>query len=85
MLMKKMMRYKDFYGTIEYSLDDNIFYGKVIGINGLISYEGKIPEELTKDFNEIVYEYLEDCKSQGIKPQKLKTDKENNRMILIYN
>lgn len=34
MLMKKMMRYKDFYGTIEYSLDDNIFYGKVIGING---------------------------------------------------
>ena len=28
MLMKKMMRYKDFYGTIEYSLDDNIFYGK---------------------------------------------------------
>lgn len=55
MPMKKMMRYKDFYGTIEYSLDDNIFYGKVIGINGLISYEGKILEELIKDFNEIVY------------------------------
>ena len=59
MLMKKMMRYKDFYGTIEYFLDDNIFYGKVIGINGLISYEGKILEELIKDFNEIVYA---DCK-----------------------
>ena len=72
MLMKKMMRYKDFYGTIEYSLNDNIFYEKVIGINGLISYEGKILEELIKDFNEIVYEYLEDCKFQGIKPQKLK-------------
>ena len=55
MLMKKMMRYKDFYWTIEYFLDDNIFYGKVIGINGLISYEGKILEELIKDFNEIVY------------------------------
>ena len=66
------MRYKDFYGTIEYSLNDNIFYEKVIGINGLISYEGKILEELIKDFNEIVYEYLEDCKFQGIKPQKLK-------------
>lgn len=75
MLMKKMMRYKDFYGTIEYSLDDNIFYGKVIGINELILYEGKILEELIKDFNEIVYEYLEDCKSQGIKPQKLKRTK----------
>lgn len=70
MLMKKMMRYKDFYGTIEYSLDDNIFYGKVIGINGVISYEGKTLEELIKDFNEIVYEYLEDCK-----PQKLKRTK----------
>ena len=66
MLMKKMMRYKDFYGTIEYSLDDNIFYGKVIGINGLISYEVKTLEELIKDFNEIVYEYLEDCKSQRL-------------------
>ncbi|MDY5290490.1 MAG: DNA repair protein [Ligilactobacillus salivarius] len=73
--MKKMMRYKDFYGTIEYFLDDNIFYGKVIGINGLISYEGKILEELIKDCNEIVYEYLEDCKSQGIKPRKLKRTK----------
>ena len=66
------MRYKDFYGTIEYSLDDNIFYGKVIGINGVISYEGKTLEELIKDCNGIVYEYLEDCKSQGTKPQKLK-------------
>ena len=32
-------------------------------------------EELIKDCNEIVYEYLEDCKSQGIKPQKLKRTK----------
>ena len=41
----------------------------------VISYEGKTLEELIKDCNEIVYEYLEDCKSQGIKPQKLKRTK----------
>lgn len=68
--MKKELSYKDYYGTVEYSLDDDILYGKVIGINGLLSYEGQTLDELRKDFESVVDEYLQDCESQGIKPQK---------------
>lgn len=37
--MKNLMKYQDYYGTVEYSAEDNILYGKVIGVDGLISYE----------------------------------------------
>ncbi|WP_297817724.1 type II toxin-antitoxin system HicB family antitoxin [uncultured Lactobacillus sp.] len=68
--MKKELSYKGYYGSVEYSLDDDILFGKVIGINGLLSYEGKTIDELRTDFQDVVDEYLEDCKIQGIKPQK---------------
>ena len=31
--MKELLHYKDYYGTIEASLEDNVLYGKVVGIN----------------------------------------------------
>ena len=36
-----LLNYKGYYGTVEISLEDNILFGKVLGINGLISYEAK--------------------------------------------
>ena len=65
--MKELLHYKNYYGTVEFSLDDNILYGKVVGI--LLSYEGTTLEELEKDFKGVVDEYLNDCQKRGIKPQ----------------
>lgn len=65
----KTLHYKDYYGTIEVSEEDNLLYGKVIGIRGLLSYEGKTVEELKKDFRGVVDEYIADCQKKGIKPQ----------------
>lgn len=31
----KMLHYKDYYGTVNISEEDNVLYGKVIGIKGL--------------------------------------------------
>jgi predicted HicB family RNase H-like nuclease len=42
-----------------------LFSGKVIGIQSLISYEGKTGKELKKDFQEAIDEYLEACKING--------------------
>lgn len=67
--MKELLHYKDYYGTIETSLEDNVLYGKVVGIRGLLSYEGTTLKELKKDFREVVDEYLNDCKEKDIKPQ----------------
>ena len=63
------LHYKDYYGTINVSEEDNILYGKVIGIKGLLSYEGETVEELKQDFQEVVDEYIADCKKNNIKPQ----------------
>lgn len=66
----KYLDYKGYSGTIEYSEEDGLLYGQVMGINGLISYEGETGKELEKDFKGAIDEYLSDCKSKGIKPEK---------------
>ncbi len=64
------LKYKDFIGSIEYSSEDNILYGKVLGINSLILYEGKDVDSLKKDFEESVDDYLESCKKDNTIPEK---------------
>ena len=44
--MNKDFEYKGYIGSIDFSVEDKIFYGKVLGIRALISYEGKNGEEL---------------------------------------
>ncbi|MBS3770627.1 MAG: type II toxin-antitoxin system HicB family antitoxin [Bacteroidales bacterium] len=66
----KHLEYKGYTGTIEYSKEDNLLYGKVLGIKGLISYEGKTGKELEEDFKEAIDAYLEDCKERGVEPEK---------------
>jgi predicted HicB family RNase H-like nuclease len=64
------LEYKGYTGSIEYSREDDLLYGKVLGIKGLISYEGKTGKELEADFKEAIDTYLADCKEQGINPEK---------------
>jgi len=37
--MKDMMKYKNYYGSVHYSDEDKLFYGKVEFIRALVSYE----------------------------------------------
>ena len=66
----KNLEYKGYTGSIEYSKEDDLLYGKVLGLKGLISYEGKTGKELEDDFKEAINAYLDDCKNEGIKPEK---------------
>lgn len=68
--MNNILEYKGFSGTVEYSADDNVLFGKVIGIKSLISYEGQSIDELKSDFEGAVDDYLMFCEEKGIKPEK---------------
>ncbi len=68
--MNNILEYKGYNGTVEYSSEDNILFGKVIGIKSLISYEGQSVNELKKDFEGAVDEYLEYCSENNIDPEK---------------
>jgi predicted HicB family RNase H-like nuclease len=68
--MKNSMRYKDYIGTIEYSDEDGCFYGKVLGVNSLIMFEGESVAQLKKSFRMMVDEYVKDCMEANIEPEK---------------
>ena len=68
--MNNTMEYKGYVGTVEFSAEDALFYGKVMGIRSLISYEGASAAELIADFHGAVDDYLEMCKAEGIEPEK---------------
>lgn len=68
--MNNTIEYKGYVGSIEFSEEDGLFYGKVQGIRALLSYEGMNAKELVADFHSVVDEYLADCKAEGIEPER---------------
>ncbi len=66
----KHLKYKGYTGTIEYSKEDELLYGQVVGIKSILSYEGSTGTELEADFKGVIDEYLNDCKESNIKPEK---------------
>jgi len=68
--MKNILRFKDFLATIHFSPEDDCFYGRIEGINDLISFEGRSVRELKKAFREAVEDYLEICRTMGKPVQK---------------
>ena len=68
--MSNCVKYKDYYGTVEYSDEDECFHGKVLGINDLVTFEGGSVQELKTAFREMVDEYLNDCCKKHISPDK---------------
>lgn len=69
--MKDVMFYKDFIGSIHFSTEDEIFFGKIEGIDDSIGFEGSSVEDLKSSFREAVEDYIELCKLNGKEPQKV--------------
>jgi len=68
--MKDIMVYKDFIGSVHYSTEDEVFFGKLEGINDSIGFEGSSVEELKASFKEAVEDYNELCIINGKELQK---------------
>jgi predicted HicB family RNase H-like nuclease len=74
------MTYKGYVGSVNYSDRDQVFYGKIEGINGLVNFEGESVRELTDAFHEAVDDYLAYCEDEGITPDKSYTGVLNVRL-----
>ena len=46
------MTYKGYLGSVAYSEKDQVFFGKIEVINGLVNFEGESVKELTEAFHE---------------------------------
>lgn len=68
--MKNTMEYKGYIGSVEFSEKDEVFFGKVLGVQALISYEGHNAKELINDFHNAVDDYLLLCEKEQKQPEK---------------
>jgi len=63
--MTDKLKYKEFIGTVHYSNSDEVFFGKIEGINDLVTFEGETVNKLKKAFKESVEDYIDLCKETG--------------------
>ncbi len=68
--MSSMMEYKGYQGSVEFSAEDKVFFGKIDAIRDLVSFEGTDVAGLEKGFKEAVDDYLALCKEEGREPDK---------------
>lgn len=68
--MKDVLNYKGFIGSVHFSADDNVFFGKLEGINDLVTFEGETVKELTDAFHFVVDEHIKDCEKENIAAEK---------------
>jgi len=69
--MKNMLSHKGYFGSVEFSDEDDILHGRIIGINDRITYEGDSVKSLRMDFISAVDDYLCVCEELGKEPEKV--------------
>lgn len=68
--MKDTMFYKGYIGSVHYSDEDQVFYGKLEYIKSLVNYEGTDVQSLKQSFEEAVDDYLDLCEKERIEPDQ---------------
>jgi predicted HicB family RNase H-like nuclease len=60
--MKDVLLYKGFLGSVHLSTEGECFFGKIEGIDDLVTFEGQDVKALKKSFHEAVEDYIDLCK-----------------------
>ncbi len=66
----KYFEYKNYLGSGKISIIDNCLHGQIEFINDLVNYEAQTLEELKKEFELAVDDYLQLCQEVGKAPDK---------------
>jgi len=65
-----VLTYKGFTGSVHFSAEDDVFFGKVEGVNDLITFEGDSVKELKNAFQYVIDEHIRDCEKENIPVEK---------------
>ncbi len=66
--MNNLLTYKGYTARIEFDGQDRIFYGRIVGIVDLISFDASTVKDLEHRFHQAVDNYLAACKKLGQDP-----------------
>ena len=75
-----LLKYKGLIGSVQFSAEDEVFWGKIIGIRDSVTFEGSTVAALKKDFKEAVDDYIDLCKRNNKPVQKSMTGNFNIRI-----
>ena len=64
------LEYKGYVAEVGFSPDDEVFYGKIFGLNDLVIFEADSAKKIKQSFIEAVEDYLETCAELGKEPEK---------------
>ena len=65
-----ILEYKGYHAKVEFDAEALILRGKIEGINDLVNFESADINEIRKEFESAVDDYLEFCKEVGKDPDK---------------
>jgi predicted HicB family RNase H-like nuclease len=66
----KLMEYKGYRAAVEYDAEDELLFGRLLGVKDFISFDGQTVSELKTGFREAVDDYLDTCAVLGKAPDK---------------
>jgi predicted HicB family RNase H-like nuclease len=70
MTKSDLIFYKNYYGSVHFDPQEELFFGKIEFIRDLVTYEASEAKALLKAFHEAVDSYLEDCRNTKKAPDK---------------
>ncbi len=62
--------YRGYYGTLEFSTEDQVFHGRISGIRDIVTYESENASDLVREFESSVDAYLSMCEKDGTEPNR---------------
>ena len=68
--MNNILEHKGYIGSVEFNADDKVFFGKILGIKDLVTFEGESVSELEQSFHDMIEDYLQTCKRLKKEPEK---------------
>ena len=65
-----MIDYKGFTGVFEFDPSIDAFHGRIIGLQDVVTFQGRSLDELRREMAESVEDYLEFCAEIGKEPER---------------
>jgi predicted HicB family RNase H-like nuclease len=69
-MKENILEYKGYHTKVEYIAENDCLYGKIEGINDLVTFEAHDLKSVKKEFHDAVDDYLAFCEEIGQEPQK---------------
>ena len=68
--MKNILSYKGYHSRVEFDSESLLLYGKIEGINDLVTFESNDLTAIESEFRVAVDDYLAFCEEVGKEPDK---------------